>query len=490
MRHAALLVMGLCAGLVCAAPLVGIAQADQLPALPEEGRTARASLPASGPTIARRAPPGSDAGQAAPPVTAELALSLADAVSRGLAHNLGAVLAEQDARAAAGARTAAVAGLLPSLSGRISEVQQRVNLEAFGFPLPQGANPIVGPYTVFDARLSLVQPLFDLTALETARAVDRQAAAATAAARDAREAVVVACATLYLQVAAAASRLDAARAQLRTAEALAARAAALRAAGVVAGIDVLRAEVQLRAQAQRVIACENDLAKQKLWLARAIGLPLDRPFVLADEIPYAALPAMNVDAALKEAMASRSDLESAEASLQAAEAARRAVAGDLLPSVRFTADYGAIGRAVDTAKMTYAVGVGARIPLFQGGRVRGQLAQADARVAQQRARLDDLRVQIELEVRAALLDVAAADERVRVAASAVELADAQLAQAQDRFAAGVANNLEVVQAQEAVATATENHLAARFAYNLAKLALARALGVAERRAVQNLEGAR
>jgi len=424
------------------------------------------------------------------PTAETVRLTLADAVSRGLAHNLASILGRQEVAAAGGARLAALGGLLPTVTGRVAETRQRVNLEAFGFPLPPGSNPIVGPFNVFDARLSLTQSVFDLSAIGAARAGAQAAAAAEASYADVRDAVVVVCANLYLRAVIGGGLIDAVRAQLRTAELLHQRAVSMKAAGVVPGIDVLRAEVQVQAQRQRLIVVENEVAKQKLALARAIGLPLGQPFELADPAPYAALEGRPIGDLLAEAFSRRSDLKSATAGLRAAEAGRQAILGEALPSLRFAADYGDIGNDVSSSKATYAVGVQLRVPLFQGGRVRARLQQADAGLAAERARLEDLRGRIEFEVRTAHMDLVAADERVKVARREVELSDQQLVQAQDRFTAGVANNLEVVQAQETVAGATDRYLSSLYAHNLAKLSLARALGVAEEAAGQYLGGLR
>ena len=191
---------------------------------------------------------------------------------------------------------------------------------------------------------------------------------------------------------------------------------------------------------------------------------------------------MSVDEALAQAFQSRNDYKSVAELVKMAEASRRAVKGLWLPSVQFSADYGQIGQSWGTALSTYSVGANVRIPLFQGGRVKGRLLQADADLAGERTQLADLKARIEYEVRAALLDVTSADDRVRVARSAADLANQQLTQTEDRFTAGVANQIEVVQAQEAVATASENLIASLFAHNVAKVALARALGMDEQAA--------
>jgi outer membrane protein TolC len=256
----------------------------------------------------------------------------------------------------------------------------------------------------------------------------------------------------------------------------------------VPAIEVLRAQVQLQAQQQRLIFFQNEYAKRKLSLARAIGLPLDQPFDLSDKVPYAALAPASLDDSLKQASASRADLQAAQALVRAAEDVRRAAVGSALPTVGLTADIGKIGLSTSSALRTYSVAAGVRIPIFEGNTVRARVLQADAALQQQRAQLDDLRARVDYEVRTAFLDLKASDDRVQVARGTVDLAGQQLTQAQDRFSAGVASNIEVVQAQEAVATASDNYLASLYAHNLAKLSLARALGVAEADASRLLGG--
>jgi outer membrane protein TolC len=431
--------------------------------------------------------PGSAAGQnpfmggvpAGQVTSGMVRLSVSDAVARGLKQNLGALLGEQATRLADAGRWNALSALLPNVTGDIRETREILNLEAFGFPLPPGTNPLVGPFNVFDIRASVTQNVFDYSAIEGARAGSAAARAAKYSYQDARDMVVFVTTNLYLQAVSGGDRIDAARAQLKTAQTVYGRAVDMKNAGTVPGIEVLRAQVQMQAQQQRVIFLENEFAKEKLVLARAIGLPLGQAFELADAMPYAALPPLTLDDSLRQAYDSRADLKSLFARVKAAEASKRAAYGTNLPSLAVAADFGDIGQTVASAKQTYTLTANLRVPIFEGGRARARLQQADAELRQERAQLDDLRARIEYEVRSALLDVKAADDRVQVARGAADLAGQQLTQSEDRFAAGVTSNLEVVQAQEAVAAATENYLSSLFAHNAAKIALARALGQAE-----------
>jgi outer membrane protein TolC len=258
------------------------------------------------------------------------------------------------------------------------------------------------------------------------------------------------------------------------------RAKDLKESGVVAGLEVLRANVQLGAQKERVISSENEFEKQKLALARAIGLPMSEPFELADRIPDQAMPSISVDEAMARAAAGRSDLMAADAAVRAGEATLSASRDDRWPTIRFNADYGVIGPDTSQLEKTFSVGVGLRFPLFEGGRIRAREERDDAKLERLRAERDDLRTRIELDVRSAVLDLQSSGERLTVAREAKDLAEEQLRQSEDRFADGVAGNLEVVQAQDAVATASDNLISAMLAQSSGRFALARAMGGAER----------
>jgi len=425
------------------------------------------------------------AGKATPGV---LPLTLGEAIARGLRQNLGAVIGEQAIRSASASRLSALNGLLPNAYARLGESREVVNLEAFGFPLPPGTDPLVGPFNVFDARINVSQSLFNWSAIQAARAGGDSLRAAKFSYQDARDAVVFVVSNLYLTAISSASEVDSAQAQVKTSQALYDRATDLKKAGMIPAIEVLRAQVQLQAQQQRLIFFQNEYAKRKLGLARAIGLPLDQQFDLADKVPYAALASPALEQALAQAYESRADLQAARAQVRAAEESKQAAIGSALPTLGLTADIGKIGLTTASKLRTYSIAAGIRIPIFEGNTVRARVLQADAALRQQQALLEDLRARIDYEVRTALLDLKAADDRVQVARTTVELANQQLVQAQDRFSAGVASNIEVVQAQEAVATASDNYIASLYAHNLAKISLARALGIAEADAGRLLGG--
>jgi outer membrane protein TolC len=354
-----------------------------------------------------------------------------------------------------------------------------VNLRAFGFRGFPGVPSVVGPFQVLDARAFLSGPILDLAAWKNERAQRENENAAQLSYRDARDIVVLTVTNLYLQTVSGAVRIDTARAQLTTGEALYVQAVHLKNAGVVPAIDVIRADVERQAQHQRVIFFRNEWEKAKLRLARAIGLPLDQRFRLTDVFPFRAAPPMTPEEALAKAYDARSDYQAALSALRGAEQARKAATAQRYPAFDANLNYGIIGPSPVELHGTYTAAAGLRLPLFTGGRIRADEVAASAAVAQQRAQAEDLRGRIAFEVRSALLDVNAASEQVNVAAAALNLANQQLTQARDRFAAGVANSLEVVQAQESVASANDNDISALYAYNSARAAFTRALGLAD-----------
>jgi len=408
-----------------------------------------------------------------------IALSIGGAIHRALDHNLGVLEADQSVDRARGDRWQALSALLPNVSAGVSQIRRKSSLEVFGFSLGPGFPRVVGPYNVFDARVFLSQSVFDLSAINDARAQSHNVAAARHSYRSARDLVVLVAANLYLEGLAASARAETARAQRDTAQALYEQAQDLRKAGIVAGIDVVRAEVRLSSDRQRATAAENDFQKAKLQLARVMGLPIGQAFDLSDQLPAVPVPEMTMEEALERAYRDRPDFLAAQERVRAAEAARKAALAEHLPSVSLNADYGNTGLRADTSLSTYSVAGAVTIPIFQGGRTQGAIIKADAELRNRKAEAEDLRASIYYDVRSAFLDLQATGEELAAATRGRELANLQMTQARDRFAAGVANNIEVIQAQEAVTLANEQFISATYGYNVSKALLARSLGTAE-----------
>jgi outer membrane protein TolC len=420
-------------------------------------------------------------------------LSLNEAVRRGVEYNLGVLNLGQSVAQARGQRVVARSALLPSVSSEVSTTRQQINLSALGvrFTLPPGFPPfptVADPFNQVDVRVRVTQALFDRVAWNNLRAVTETARAAELSAQDANDVVVLAVAGTYLEASAARARVEAVRAQLDTATALFRQASQRRDVGLVAQVDVSRAEVQTLTQQQRLTTAQHEYAKQKMALARMVGLPPTDAFELGQDVPFASAPAASLEESLKRARDTRADLQAALAQVRAAERARDAAHAERLPSATLSADYGALGNSLTDARATYSVVGRVRVPIWQGGRAGGIAQQADAAVRQRQAELADLESQVESEVRRAYLDIAAAGNQVTVATRNREVAAQTLELTRQRFEAGVSDNIEVVQAQEAAAAAALDHINSVFAHNLAKVSLARSLGVSAERLAEFLTG--
>jgi outer membrane protein TolC len=418
-----------------------------------------------------------------------LPLSFKEAIDRALRANLGLLIAGDSSLAARGAKWQELSRLLPSLSASANQSAEQLDLAALGFRFNfPGIPPVIGPVGVFDARFYLSAPVFDWHAIQRERGARANESAARYRYNDARELVVMATGNEYLLAIAAAARVDAAQAQLETAQALFNKAHDQQTAGVSPAIDTLRAQVEFQTRQQQLIVARNSYAKQKLALARTIGLAPGQEFNLTEQAPYEPLVPMSVEQALQRAYVERADYQAAAQQVRAAERFRRAATAEHIPTLDFSGNYGAAGVNAGDSHGVFVAGATLNIPIFAGGRTHADVLQAEATLRQSHQQLDSLRGQIDYDVRTALLDLAAAADQVQVARSALDLANQTLVQARDRFTAGVTDNLEVVQAQETVASANENYISSLYSHNIAKVLLARAIGFAEQGVKQYLEG--
>jgi outer membrane protein TolC len=408
-------------------------------------------------------------------------ISLSDAIDRGLKQNLGALLSNADIRSARGQRWVQLSALLPHVTAAPYATASELNLAELGLSGIGAIKvpPSVGPFSYFDARATVTQSLFDWKSINATRAASQSLKSAEYSYKDARDLVVLAVGYTYLQAIADEARIETSEAQVKTAQALLDQATDQVNAGTSPAIDGLRARVELQTRQQQLIQAKNNLAIQKLTVARVIGLAPGQEFEFTDKSPYQPFEGITVDEALKRAYTSRSDYQAAMTDVRAAEFSRKAAVAGYLPSFAFDADVGAAGGHPSTATQVFDVRGTLSIPIFLGGSVRGDVLQADAKLEQSRERLDNLRAQIDSDVRTALLNLQSSAELVNVARSNIDLAEETLRQSRDRFTAGVTDTVEVVQAQEAVASAHEQYISSLYSYNFAKISLVRALGLAE-----------
>jgi outer membrane protein TolC len=406
-------------------------------------------------------------------------LSLQEALERGLAYNLGAVGLAQTVRQTRAQVTVARSALLPNINGNLSETVQQNDLAAMGLRIgvPGFRIPtIVGPFNYFALQATLSQSVANLTSIDNYRSARATARASQFSQQDAHDLIALAVSGAYIQVLAAQSRVDAAQAQLDTANAVFHQSTEQHREGVLGQLNVDQSQVRTLTQQQQVITLRNDLAKQKINLARLTGLAPNAGYQLTDSFPFSPAPVQNVDAAVAQAEQQRADLKAAQSQVEAAAKALSAARAQRLPSAAISGNYEVIGTNPAQSHGAFSVVGTLSIPLWQGGRTAGEIAQAEAVLAQRQAELDDTRGQIEAQVRQACLDLEAAAGQVEVARKNAQVAQETLEMTRARMEAGVINTVEVVQAQQTVASAQLDLIDSVFAHNLAKLSLARAVG--------------
>jgi len=421
--------------------------------------------------------------------SAVLPLSFKDAVDRGLRNNLGFLLQSDTTLAVRSEKWKELSELLPHLSLSATQSATQIDFAALGFRFKiPGVPTVVGPIGVFQGGAYLSQTVFDYHAIERTRGAMENEKAAEYSLKNAREVVVLAVGNSYLLTLAGASRVDTAQAEVQTAQALYDKTSDQQKAGVSPYIDTLRSQVELQSRQQQLIVARNEYAKEKLTLARVIGLPPGQEFQLTTQAPYGPLATSEIEEDLRRAYMSRPDYLAAAAQVRAAEQMRRAATAEHYPSIDIGGNYGAAGVNIGISHGVFQVGATLNIPISAGGRTHADVLQAEASLRQSRQQLENLRGQIDYEVRTALLDLTAAADQVEVARSSVDLATQTLTQARDRFTAGVTDNLEVVEAQETLASANESYISSLYAHNLAKVELAKAIGFAEEGVKQYLQG--
>ncbi len=410
-------------------------------------------------------------------------LTLGAAIDRGLQANLGLLTSQQSSVEVRAQRYRALSALLPTATGQVGETVQQINLQAVGFlfNIP-GANlpHIVGPYSYQSATASADVPIFNWTSISNFRASREDVKASVLSVKNARDLVTQAVGDAYLQIIADGARVEATKYEIEADTAVYTNAVRRHDAGTAIAIDVLRSQVELKQRQQFLVAQSNQLAKDKLALGRIVGLALGQDFTVSDPAPSVPLAAMSLKDALTKAYDNRPDFQAAKSRVIAAQFSLRAAKAERYPTLQAQGFYGDEGlHFFSNSHGVFQVTGSVQFNIFDGGRIRADVLENNAELRNRRNEMENLRGQVDYEVRSALLDLKSAGDQVDVAKSNLQLANETLKEARDRFTAGVTNTVEVVQAQQTVADANENLIAAQFQYNIAKVSLARSLGLAE-----------
>ncbi len=452
--------------------------------LPGQTAAVAPSLPSAPVPNLVKLPGGVVVQQASPDV---FPLSLDDAIARGEKQNLQIKLTIQNERLVHGELLTVENNLLPSLTASAQAAAEQIDLAAMGFKpaslagvgLTPGSIPTIVKVNTAMAQISLNQQLFNLPAFFLYRSAKQAQKTANLSTLNELGGITLAVGTQYLLALADQAQIANAKALEQADQVSLQQAAASHDAGVGTNLDVLRARVQLQTQQQTLINYENTFAKDKIALNRLIGLPADQQIALIDAAPYAEYAELPLEDAMRVAFQRRKDLLSLQVQLDVARQAKKAVRAERLPSVSFDGYYGVLGEIGGLYHGVFAATGKVSVPVFLEGTLRGQREVADAQVTALRQQIDSLRVSIEQQIRSSMLDVQSSNDLVKVARSNVDLASQELQDTTDRFAAGVDDNLPVVQAQAVLAQAQSTLVQTLYQYNQSKLALARNTGVVE-----------
>jgi outer membrane protein TolC len=394
-----------------------------------------------------------------------------------LRYNLGGIESSENTRAARGQRLVALSSLLPQVSAGAAENVAQYSTATLGIKLP--AIPgVIGPFSYSTVQANLSQTLFSYQSIQRFRAARTAEQAAQLSYNDMLDVITLTVGVAYIEVIDAISRIEAEEAQVRNAQALYDQALDEFQAGTSPKIDVTRTGVQLHTEQYNLSIARNNFAIAKLNLARAIGLPLGQIFELADQLPYADLAPPSVEQALSKAYSSRSDFRAALSSVKSAEQQLSSVRGERYPVLAVNGDYGLQGATFDRSHGAFTFQAGVSVPIFTGERIKGEITEAEADLRKRRAEAENIRGQIDYDVRTAFLNLQAAKEQVEVARQNEDLANENLGRSKERFASGVTDSVEVVQAEQSLASANDQYITSLTSHNVAKLQLARALGIA------------
>lgn len=377
--------------------------------------------------------------------------------------------------------------LLPQANFKVADSANRVNLRAqFGgepiFSVP-GAPQLpghIGPYQIFSAGPSFGSTIFDFSLWKRYKASLSGVDVAKANSFTTREQVILLVVSQYIGTLRAVANVEASKSRVQLAQALYDQAADLQKEGVGTGIDTLRANVELQNEKQRLIEAENDRESSLFGLNKLLNLDPRQKIELADSLSFFDTPQPDVDVSIDQALTTRQEWKAIEAQEKSAGYDKQSAQYARLPSLRFDGNWAYLGTSTSNGIPTYLYQVSANVPIFTGGRIRAEVAKANIELQKIEQQKADLRNQIALDVKTALLNLQSARNEVQVANLGVQLAKEEVDQARDRFQAGVANNIEVISAQDSLARANDNQIVALYRFNQARADYARSVGQMER----------
>ena len=421
------------------------------------------------------------------PVPPALKVTLQQAVSLAIKQNPTQQIGLITAAEAVQDKNISRAALLPQADFGLTDSANRVNLRAEfgGKPLitVPGVAPLpghIGPYQIFQVGPSFSTPIFDLSLWKQYQASRSNMDAAKSGSLSTREQVILLVVSQYIGALRNVADVEASQSRVDLAQALYDQAADLQKEGVGTGIDTLRANVELQNEKQRLIEAQNNRDASLFGLSKLLNLDPRQQVELADSLGFFETPQPEVDSSIDQALEGRPEWKQIEEQEKALKYDKQAAQYSRLPTLKFQGYWQELGISAPTVIPVYQYSAVVDVPIFTGGRIKAQIARSDLEVQRIEQQKEDLRNQIGLDVKTALLNLESARNEVQVADLGVQLAREEVDQARDRFKAGVANNIEVITAQDSLSRANDNQIAALYRFNQARADFARSIGQMER----------
>ena len=417
--------------------------------------------------------------------TGTLRLTLEQAVGLAIKQNPTQQIALLNAAQSVQDKNIARAQFLPQADFRVSDSLNRVNLQAEfgGKPIFPGGSSLpghIGPYQVFSTGPTFGSSLIDLSLWKRYQSSKANVTASKADSLSTREQVILLVVSQYIGTLRAVANVEASRSRVELAQALYDQAADLQKEGVGTGIDTLRANVELQNEKQVLIQAENDRDSSLFGLSKLLNLDPRQPLELSDSLSFFDTPQPEVDSSIDEALAGREEWKSILAREKQVKLEKQATQDERLPVIRADGNWFYLGTRPNNGIPTYEYAASLDVPLWTSGRIKAEVTRADLDIQKLEQQKDDLRNQIALDVKTSLLNLQSARNEVQVANLGVQLAKEEVVQARDRFQAGVANNIEVISAQDSLSRANDNQIAALYRFNQARADYARAIGQMEK----------
>ena len=411
---------------------------------------------------------------------APLKLTLDRAVGLALKQNPTAQIAVLQAAQAVQDKNITRAGLLPQADLETYDAVRRSNIEAqLGISIP-GFPQHIGPINIFNAGPTFGMPVLDLNLWNRYRSAKAGANASKENSLSTREQVILLVVSQYIGTLRAMATVEAAQSRVELAQALYDQAADLQKEGVGTGIDTLRANVELQNEKQALLVAQTDRDASLFGLSKLLNLDPRQEVQLEDSLSFFDTPQPEVSPSIDEALAARPEWKVLEEQSRAAQFDKKAFQDLRLPTLRVDGNWAYQGTRLNNGIPVYNYQASVDVPLFTGGRTHAEIVKSDLQLKVLDEQKADLRNQIALDVKTALLNLKSARNQVEVANLGVQLSNEEVDQARDRFKAGVANNIEVIQAQDALARANDNQIAALYRFNQARADFAKSTGQMEK----------